>query len=140
MMLHGIFYHQQEVPKNKTFKFNAAGGVEFQTIETSNSTKIPYTLSNILVTVSSTTYTASNYFAWDNSSYSAYTSGLVKFFVECVDDTLDVQLYDVTNATELGSLTGINSSGVKSFSVTTPVSDASIALRVKNRNRYKPLN
>lgn len=69
-------------------------------------------------------------FAWDNTAYVSYSSGTVRFFVEWVDDVLSVELYDVTNAASLGSLTGINSDGMKSFSVTNPSSDARLELRV----------
>ena len=52
-------------------------------------------------------------------------------FRSWTDLDLDVRLQDLTNATTLGSLTGINTDGVHVIAITNPTSDALVELQVR---------
>lgn len=72
------------------------------------------------------------YFPWDQSRHGSYTSGTIVFRAEVGGTrTLSIRLYDVTNATVLGSLSGIASTSAQTFAVTNPLSaSAEVVLQI----------
>lgn len=64
---------------------------------------------------------------WDNTEYSSFTSGVVRFNCTVVDRDLNIQAND---GTILGSITAA-SSGVKNFPISKPITDGTIEIRVK---------
>lgn len=82
------------------------------------------------VSVVSTTNTTLGYLPWDHSQYSSYSLGKLTFYVDIVDRDLDIDVF--SQATVIGSLTGINSSGVKEFTfASNPTADALIEVRAR---------
>jgi hypothetical protein len=91
---------------------------------------ISYSLLTQRAEAISTTYTSLCYFTWLNSQYNNYNSGIILFGAIISDRNLMVQLKDVTNDTILGSKE-VTTSGVYSFSITNPITDANLELQIK---------
>lgn len=114
-----------------TGQFLVATSSTSATWQTKEAGRIGYILKNNEITASNTSYETVSYITWNNSRYSTYTQGTILFEAVIGDRNLDIKLRDVTNGTDLGSSTGISSSGFYSFSVTNPVSDARMELQVQ---------
>lgn len=70
------------------------------------------------------------YFPWTSARYGGYSAGIVVFNIIYVNRAIEVRLRDVTNGVNLGSAI-IATSGVTSFSVANPASDARIELQIR---------
>lgn len=90
---------------------------------------ISYHLAPTQYVASSTTETTISYFPWLDSRYSGYTNGILILNTTIVDRNLLIRLRDVTNGTTLGSAT-VSTSGVTSFVVSNPASDADVQLQI----------
>jgi hypothetical protein len=89
-----------------------------------------FNIVSLRVDVVSITPTILGYLPWDNSQYSDYSLGRLTFYVDISDRDLDVDV--ISQGIIIGSLTGINSSGVKEFTFTSnPTTDALIEVRAK---------
>jgi len=106
-------------------KFVAVGGEMDQ---------IKFTMSAIPITVTTTAFREVAQFAWSQARYGSYTSGTVVFGCTINTKTLDVQLWNKTTASSLGVLTGTAASGIYTFSVTNPVANSQLAIRVLRSN------
>lgn len=72
------------------------------------------------------------YFPWDDSRYSSYTMGTIIFYATVTPPiTLNVRFRDITNAVTLGSSLAIAASGIITFSVINPTSNAYCALQIQ---------
>ena len=101
------------------------------TWQSSEASRVSYILKTNEIRASNTTYETVANITWDNSRYSTYADGTVIFEAVIVDRNLDIKLRDVTNATDLGSLLGVSSSGFYTIAVTNPPSDARMEIQVQ---------
>jgi len=95
--------------------------------------RVSYTLLTNDVAASSLSYEVISQFPWNDSRHADYTTGVISIFVDVAvaNRTLDVQVYDLTNTTSLGSTTGIATDGIATVSFNNPPGDALLQLRVK---------
>lgn len=93
--------------------------------------RIAYPLMTMEYSAVDTTYTSIAYFPWKDSLFSGYTNGTIIYNAEISTRLLDILVRDETNAVDLGSDLAVAASGVRSFSILNPASDAKISLRIK---------
>lgn len=82
------------------------------------------------VEATTTIFTTVAYLAWSNVRYGISSTRTVFYEVVYVDRTLDIQIYDSTNAVVLGSDLGVATSGFRSFTFTNPGTDARLLIQV----------
>ncbi len=99
-------------------------------------TRRAYSPLTVEAQATTTTYTSIGYFPWLFSRYSTYLNGTVIFYATLNPSrTLDVRIYDITNAVTRGFITSVSSSGVMMFSIsTTPPANALLALQIRKNN------
>jgi len=105
-----------------------ATGLKWVTTATNS---VAYHAISIEISATTTTWTTMAYFAWDDSRYSAYSNGAIVFWAQIGGaKTLGVRVID-SSSTVLGSLTGINSSGIYNISLPTlPTADDYLRIEV----------
>jgi len=104
---------------------DGSGNLEFYTAPTS---RISYVLQSNQIVANSGSSTSVAYFAWDNSEYSGYMNGTIIFYYEAPAATLNIDVFDGTMA--IGSSSGLSGTGIGTFTITHPVADARLELRV----------
>ena len=88
-------------------------------------------ITSLQTTVSSTTESSLAYFIpWQNTKYSTYTTRTIAFHMTYVNKSLGIYIKDSTLATTYGSLTGIASTGIKTFTFSNPGVDGYLVIRV----------
>jgi hypothetical protein len=75
-----------------------------------------------------TTYKAIAHFTWVNALYSSLSGGTVAYSVR--NAGLNIQVYNVTTSTVLGSDTNVSATGVRTFTFTNPSADAIIEIQI----------
>lgn len=101
-------------------------------ISASTGDKVVYQLLPFEAVAISTTYTTIAYFPWKITEHNGYSSGKVVFSAITDNRILEVQLYDLTNATSLGSASvPVSSDDTYSFNVTNPGGNARLALQIR---------
>lgn len=114
---------------------NGSGVVGWSSLTSTR--KHTYTLTTAAIVASAPSFVTVAYFPWDVSEYATYTNGTVRFYVDGANGSTEliVQLWD---GTQLGASALISSNGVHTFSVTNPVADASLELRVQQTGVVNP--
>lgn len=77
----------------------------------------------------STSYQSIGTYAFDLPSLSPVISFMVTYYVTYVDNALDIQIWD--GSASIGADTSVAVSGIRSFSVTVPVVDKLLEVRIK---------
>lgn len=93
--------------------------------------RVSYMIQPNEINVAKPNYISLAFFPWLHSRYSSYTNGVVIFYATIANRQLDIQIYNSTAATSLGSLVGIAASGWYSFAISSPVANALLELQVK---------
>lgn len=93
--------------------------------------KIAYPVMTMEFAAVDTDYTSVAYFPWKDSLYSGYTNGTVIYGSIISTRLLSIIVYDDTNNVLLGSDLDVAASGVRTFSINNPASDAIISIRIK---------
>jgi len=75
-----------------------------------------------------TTYKAIAHFTWVNALYSSLSGGTVVYAVR--NAGLNIQVYNVTTSTVLGSDTNVSTTGVRTFTFTNPSADAILEIQI----------
>jgi len=130
------------IPSSLTFTLPTADGSSGHLMRTDGSGNLSFInpdatlkqeLANLAIrsTASSTTYTAVMYISWSNSRNGSATTRTVFYEVEYADRALDIQLYNTTAATSLGSDTGVATSGFRSFTFTNPGANARLEVQIR---------
>ena len=103
--------------------------------------KVTVQLQSLEAIANNTTWDTIAYMPWSTSEHSGYTGGTLVYRVLVPSTrTLDIRLYDVTNATVLGSDLGVSTSGTRTFVVSNPISNAEVALQVQRSSTGSPGN
>ena len=95
--------------------------------------RVSYTLSSTLLSATSTSFISVPLalFPWSSARFGTYTDGTITFFATITNNDLQVRFYDITNAISLGTSPIISATGIISFLVANPVSDATIELQIR---------
>lgn len=106
-------------------------GLDWKVPPGGGSGRIAYPLMTMEYAAVDTDYISIAYFPWKNSTYSGYTNGTITYYAEISTRLLSVILRDETNNVTLGGDINAAASGVRSFSVVNPASDAKVSLQIK---------
>lgn len=109
---------------------DGSGNLEFYTEPTS---RISYVLQSNQARANNTAFRNIAFFAWDQSQYSSYSAGDVVFWYQVANRDLDIELFNFSTSTVLGTttITSGSGSGIGTFSITNPVADARLQLRIR---------
>lgn len=107
-----------------------SSGIKWADNSATGGGNIAYSLLQNRVVAFKVAYTPISYFPWDQSRHGSYPAGTVVFRTTIGNRDLNIRLYNATTSTVLGSLTGINSTGTYTFTITNPTADAQLELQV----------
>jgi hypothetical protein len=93
--------------------------------------KISYVLNNDKFVAVTTSYTCIGTFSWSQIRNVSYANGVVILHTTIVDRNLDVRLRNITNGMDLGSLAGISSTGVYTFTILLPTANSTLELQIR---------
>lgn len=107
---------------------NAAGALSFKTYGATF--RQSHSIISAQVQADAILLTAVGYFNWNNAEYTGITSGKIFYEVEYTNRTLQIEVYNETTSTSLGSTTH-SASGFFSLSFTLPSANARLSVRVR---------
>lgn len=96
----------------------------------SGETLATYSLLDVKAIANNVDWVPISEFAWSNSRYNMYTSGVVVTRTTIYDRNLNIRLHDATNNVTLGQILNLSASGSISFPVTNPVGDSTLQLQI----------
>lgn len=100
-----------------------------------------YTLQSFEMVANNTTWDTIAYMPWSTTQHGSYTNGTIVYRALVPSTrTLDIRFYDVTNATVLGSASGISSTGTYTLAISNPISNAEVALQIQRSVSGSPAN
>jgi hypothetical protein len=96
-----------------------------------SSHRATYSMITFRTDATSVVYTPVSNFPWINARHSTYTNGIVLYNIIILGPkTIDIRLYDATNAVTLGSAS-VGVSAIGSFTVINPLTDADVQLQIR---------
>ena len=107
---------------------NAAGAFSFKTYGATF--RQSHSIISAQIQADAIVLTTVGYFNWNDAEYGDVTSGKIFYEVEYINRTMQIEVYNETTSTSLGSTTH-SASGFFSLSFTLPTADARLSVRVR---------